>query len=157
MEVIETRKGENGERSRRSGRNKCKPCDKKRKGCEREASKEGDEVRQAIKKKEIVPVNMFNCFEKFSSNVNKFNCLNCFYTNADSLLNKRPEFLAQVKINSPDIILITEAIPKNSNTLPQDSEFQINGYDLITNLTQCKRGVLIYTSMKLKAAPARFS
>ncbi len=80
--------------------------------------------------------------------------LTCYYTNADSLLNKRSEFAIAVAHYSPDIICIAEAVPKNTLTKAQESEFQLEGYDLCSNIARCRRGVIMYTAKKLNASPA---
>ena len=53
----------------------------------------------------------------------------------------------------PDIIGITEVLPKNRDMNPQDSEIKINGYDHFSNLEKCKRGVIIYARESLNAVP----
>ena len=88
-----------------------------------------------------------------STYVNKVGKLTCYYTNADGLLNKRSEFSAALALYAPDVICITEVVPKNLHTPAQEAEFQVEGYDLCTNLAQHKRGVIIYTSAHLQAAP----
>ena len=40
------------------------------------------------------------------------------YTNADGVMNKREELEAMVEEEKPDIVAITEAIPKNVGTRP---------------------------------------
>lgn len=77
----------------------------------------------------------------------------CLYTNADSLMNKREELIARIAEHSPDIIFITEVLPKNSNGQIESSELSIRGYDLFTNIEKCKRGVCIYSLTELKAVP----
>ena len=41
------------------------------------------------------------------------NKYNCFYTNADSIFNKRHEIDLTLKKDKPDLVLITESCPKN--------------------------------------------
>ncbi|HBI40907.1 MAG TPA: hypothetical protein DDY16_08175, partial [Tenacibaculum sp.] len=43
------------------------------------------------------------------------NNLIIFYTNADSVFNKKHELLQHISNTKPDIIQITEALPKNYN------------------------------------------
>ena len=45
---------------------------------------------------------------KIVSNVS----LKCFYTNADQFVNKRDDLLTMISDDRPDLILITEVIPK---------------------------------------------
>ena len=77
----------------------------------------------------------------------------CMYTNADSLLNKREELLARISTQRPDIIFITELLPKNMNGHIELSELNLPGYDIFTNIHERKRGVCIYTITELKAVP----
>ena len=53
---------------------------------------------------------------------------------------------------APDIICITEALPKNARYPVQNAEFQIEGYDMYTNIEGAHRGVIIYTAKYLKAS-----
>ena len=41
------------------------------------------------------------------------NNITCFYTNADQFVNKKEELVSAIADEKPDIILITEVIPKN--------------------------------------------
>ena len=45
--------------------------------------------------------------------------LKCLYTNADQLVNKREELCMTIAGQEPDIILITEVVPK-AQALPSD-------------------------------------
>ncbi|KAJ8049615.1 hypothetical protein HOLleu_02434 [Holothuria leucospilota] len=67
----------------------------------------------------------------------------CLYYNADSLLNKRGELELTVNRINPDIIFITESLPKASRFSVQVSELGISGYQLFTN-DDPKRGVCVY-------------
>ncbi len=80
--------------------------------------------------------------------------LNCYYTNADSLLNKIGELTTLATLTEPDLIMITEALPKNVQTAVQESELKIDGYELYTNLDElsCRRGVCIYAKSNLGAS-----
>jgi hypothetical protein len=83
------------------------------------------------------------------SNVNKF--LTCYYTNCDGILNKRHELEATIELHSPDIICVTEFIPKSLKTPLHAAELQVQGYDTFMNDPQAKRGVLVYVSNHLRA------
>ena len=85
--------------------------------------------------------------------------LNCLYTNADQLLNKLDDLLMFIASNEPDIMMITEVIPKaqqNSISYPQLS---IKGYDTYVNFNPDEenlgssgiRGVAIYVKCNLVA------
>ena len=75
--------------------------------------------------------------------------LNCIYLNADSLLNKRDELRAVVSQTEPDIIAITEVLPKNTRTPVQPSELRLEGYNMFWN-SNPRRGVCIYSKSSLK-------
>ena len=72
-----------------------------------------------------------------------------FYSNVDSLLNKRDELLARVSTEKPDIIALTEIFPKNVQSSIDDSEFYISGYNMFLSKDP-KRGVVIYSTRKKK-------
>ena len=78
--------------------------------------------------------------------------LNCYYTNADSLINKRHEFEISITNTTPDLICITELLPKNNTIAIDSSIFTINGYNCITNIDDksCKRGLAIYTKNSIE-------
>ena len=78
--------------------------------------------------------------------VHSVKMLKCFYTNADSLLNKRAELQVDVNSYAPDVICITEFTPKVSSTPIQESELQIEGFDIFSNFGKQKRGVIIYVN-----------
>ena len=88
------------------------------------------------------------------TNVNKLNVL---FTNADSLMNKRTdlEIFIGEQLHKPDIIGIVEVKSKNSNDLPQLSEFSLKGYDIhYVNVDKVYgRGVILYTASWLNASP----
>ena len=54
---------------------------------------------------------------------------NCMYANADSLINKRSELQARIESNQPDIIAVTELLPKNLGRDIQQAELEIDGFD----------------------------
>jgi hypothetical protein len=81
--------------------------------------------------------------------------LKCVYTNADSFMNKFDEFRTCF-INDesdPHIIMITEALPKNSRYSTSKAEFNLDGYDLFPEKfpIQDTRGILVYIKQDLKA------
>ena len=77
--------------------------------------------------------------------------LKCIYTNADSVLNKRKELEATIASINPDIIAITEVLPKNVKDEVQRAELEIEGFDCFANLEG--RGECIYVRKILKAVP----
>ena len=76
------------------------------------------------------------------------------YSNADSLLNRRDELVIIAEIDQPDIIIVTEILPKNRRKIYVDSkEFTKDQYNLFTHNTMDYkgRGVAIYVSTRLTA------
>lgn len=92
--------------------------------------------------------NPFNCNKFYSG-------LNCFYTNADSFINKFDEFRTRFTTAgiSPDIIMITEVLPKNCRYTVTKPELSLEGYDMFPNdfPPSSGRGVIIYTKHNLNA------
>ena len=82
--------------------------------------------------------------------------LHCFYTNADSLRNKINDLQARIEAEKPDIIAITEVLPKNSPEPLQDCEFQIPGYNGLYHLSD-GRGLALYTKNSLSATSVSFN
>ena len=72
--------------------------------------------------------------------------LQCYYTNADSLLYNVDELTPVTDLLTPDIIMITEALPKNVQTPVQLSEMKTDGYHIHTNLEDpsCSKGVCLH-------------
>ena len=85
------------------------------------------------KKKGEVPPNV---------NIAQLSHLICFYTNADNLLNKRSEFEVGLALNKPDVVCITEIAPKHCLIKVQQSELQVDGYDLYVCMYVCMYMVL---------------
>ena len=75
------------------------------------------------------------------------------YTNADQLFNKKNELKQLVFEKKPDIIHITEVLPKNDSNLDPDfdfkTEFKLDGYDHIMMNKNPKRGILVYVKSEL--------
>lgn len=86
----------------------------------------------------------------------QLNGLTCIYTNADSFMNKYDELKLRY-INSdktaPDIIMITEVLPKNSRYKLIKAELSLNGYDMFPDSFPPEegRGILIYVKQALNA------
>ena len=81
------------------------------------------------------------------------------YTNADQFVNKRDDLLASIAGNEPDIILITEVIPKSQiNPIPTPL-LDVEGYSPHFNFNPSDeklgesgiRGAAIYTKVSLNA------
>ena len=51
------------------------------------------------------------------------------YTNSDTLTNKISELIIAIEHNNPDIVVITEAAPKNNRYTLQKSELEIKGFN----------------------------
>ena len=84
--------------------------------------------------------------------------LKLFYTNADQLVNKRDQLLMFIADDPPDIMLITEVIPKSQIHPINPALLDIEGYNLHKNFDLESsnlgrsgiRGVAIYSSKKIK-------
>lgn len=88
-----------------------------------------------------------SCFVDNVSDVNQHG-LKCIYTNADSLLNKLDEFKSRFLQEKPDIVAITEVIPKNMRYVISKAELDLKGYERFPSSFPCKAkcGVVIYIS-----------
>ena len=100
-----------------------------------------------------------SCQDQNSSTIKSYQSLTVFYTNADNLINKRNELYHSLTSVKPEIICITEILPKNALLPVDDCELQIQGFDCFTNnnKSMCHIGVLIYTKKCLKAVAVNFS
>ena len=76
-----------------------------------------------------------------------------YYTNADSLLNKRDELTALVNVHQFDIIGITEVLPKNRNSSIDDVEWCIPGYNKFSENFDdyTGRGIIVYIKESITA------
>ena len=72
-------------------------------------------------------------------------------------MNKRAELEAAVVQFAPDIICVTEFAPKNCSVSIQESELQLDGFDLFCNCSAFKRGVIIYVKSVLSPTPSSVS
>ena len=76
-----------------------------------------------------------------------------FYTNADQFVNKRDDLLCKIAGDEPDVILVTEVIPKSQKNPISPALLNIDGYQPHYNFDLGKenlgdsgiRGVAIYT------------
>ena len=51
------------------------------------------------------------------------------YTNCDTLTNKISELIMAIEHNNPDIVVITEVIPKNNRYTLQKSELEVKRFN----------------------------
>lgn len=74
------------------------------------------------------------------------------YTNADSLLGKRDLLKLLIQEQRPEVIAVSEILPKNqTNTaIDMDKEYAIQGYNMYYG-RHCKRGVIIYVTIGLQS------
>ena len=68
-------------------------------------------------------------------------------------MKKQEELLANIVKYEPDIVGISEALPKNARVPVQLCELNIHGYDIFCSLDSARRGVCIYIKIHLKAVP----
>ena len=96
--------------------------------------------------------------------INKYK-LKVLYTNADQFLNKRDHLLVHIAGNTPDIIVISEMLPKASQAVINLSLITLPGYHNYLNfdpdnynptLTNI-RGVGIFVHHKLQASQIYFN
>ena len=88
--------------------------------------------------------------------------ISLIYTNADALLNKMDELQNLCILAKPDILVITEVLPKYSMSKIQEVEIGLNGYNMYTNiLEENVRGMAIYIKdhlmVDLITCPVKFS
>ena len=70
------------------------------------------------------------------------NGLKCFYTNIDSLSNKKAELERRIFDLKPDIIGLTETVPKTTLYGFSENEMSLPGYVMYTNMNG--RGTALY-------------
>ena len=109
-------------------------------------------------REEVKPITNIEEYEKSNTDENKsrsrnkkyFQNLKIWYTNADTLTASKIHELESRKQNEhPNIIIVTEAYPKNSSYDIADNFLHVNGYDLIR--TDSGRGIVVYTAHHLLA------
>ena len=99
-----------------------------------------------------------SCQDQNSSTIKSYQSLAVFYTNADNLINKRNELYHSLTSVKPEIIFITEILPKMRYYLLMIASFKFKVLIVLqTTTNQCHRGVLIYTKKCLKAVAVNFS
>ena len=92
---------------------------------------------------------------KQSSNVTEITSekVKCFYTDADQLRNKIDQLKLQIVLESPEIIFVTEVLPKVDNDVNCSSVlYQIDGYNTVPS-SDGNRGVIIYARSDLNVSP----
>ena len=131
--------------------------DKKEQGGEHSTSRGRGAQGQNLKPHAKKNVHSFNRINRISS-VTEVG-LHCVYTNMDCFLNKRLEFQMFVTTEQPDIICLTEILPKHFNYSVQKVELEVDGYDCFCKIeeTDARRGVVIYVKKGLKAQELNFS
>ena len=73
------------------------------------------------------------------------------YSNVNSLLNKRYELQNLIADKDPDIIQLTETLPKNCKKDDFSQDFHIPGYNLFFN-NNPKRGITVYIKTSIDAS-----
>ena len=77
--------------------------------------------------------------------------LKIIYTNADVLTNKLEELQSIIQQEDADIVAITEVLPKNMIFPVEEFEFELQGYQFVSNIQIAKskggRGIC-FTSKK---------
>lgn len=90
---------------------------------------------------------------KANNNLNLFckNSVKCFYTNVDSLSNKKNELKILVKDFAPHVFGLTEIYPKRTRFPVTDAQFCIDGYSMITPDVRGRRGVALFIHQSMPA------
>ena len=72
------------------------------------------------------------------------------------LLNKRTELLQVIALENPDVVCLTEILPKHCKIPVMMAEIQLEEYDCFTNINEdgAPRGVAIYVKNSLAAVPS---
>ena len=65
------------------------------------------------------------------------------YSNVDSFLNKKDEFVIRLRELKPHIIGLCEVLPKNQLYSLSSSEYELPQYDMFLN-KNTKRGIALY-------------
>ena len=107
----------------------------------------------------------FDNLSAYNSNSVGHNCLDILYTNADQFSNKRDDLCMAITNKEPDIILITEVLPKAHCHTISKAGLSLQGYTIFTNFdsdssthkTDGIRGVAIFVSRKLSASEVNFA
>ena len=90
--------------------------------------------------------------------------ISVLYTNADEFINKREDLCMMITGEEPDVMILTEVIPK-AQVLPiAPALLAIDGYTLFTNFNPAgshlgasgQRGIAIYVADKMHASVATF-
>ena len=91
--------------------------------------------------------------KNFVHSVNNVNVLKCISANVDSLLNKRSELRHILVQENPDIVFISEVLPKNLRDSLQPAELAVDDYDCFSNCFSdyVHLGVAIYVKKRLCA------
>ena len=87
----------------------------------------------------------------FNQNVNNSEEISIYYTNCDSVLNKRKELTLQINNFDQDIVVLTEIFPKSIlSTEILKQELEIEGHELLLGkVTETSRGICIYVKTGL--------
>ena len=79
----------------------------------------------------------------------------CFYTNCDSLLNKKDELVARIDLEQPDFIFLTEMFPKNYLFDIDYNSLCLEGYQLF-HPKNSVRGIGIYVKQDISVSEVFF-
>ena len=77
----------------------------------------------------------------------------CFYTNADQLRNKMNELRTIAQNTQPKIICVCEVKPKHATFTLNESEIEINNYNMFNNSLENndERGIVVYVHKSIEA------
>jgi exonuclease III len=79
--------------------------------------------------------------------------LKILYTNANALTNKVSELETMVHFHKPEVIPVTEVLPKKAQTSVILAEIGLEGYIALwnSNMDNCHRGIAVYYREDVKA------
>ena len=72
-------------------------------------------------------------------------------------MNKRIESEAVLSLYAPHVVCVTEIAPKVCSVPVTESELQVEGYDLFSNLDNYRRGVCIYIRKEMRPSPSKIT
>ena len=102
---------------------------------------------------------------KKSRSKSNISTLKCLYSNVDQLLNKMDDLKMLMINDKPDIMILTEVIPKRQQKPILDTQIKIQGYQEFVNFERSAlnlgesgiRGVAIYVREDIKCSEVKLS
>ena len=108
-----------------------------------------DETEKYFQKHTKISKNNKNTLVDNKKHSQNIQALKILYTNADSLFNKKDELELRIQTENPDIVALTEVLPKNMKDY-HDIELNIENFEL-HKPEKMRRGTCIYTKKSITA------